>query len=309
MDGPRFDTFTRSLTAARSRRAAVGVALGSALGLLGVHPEQAEAHNPLKKCKKINDKQKRRACIKKAKKHNATHTVAAPAPTGTAACTPNCSGGRNCGGDGCSGSCGSCSGTETCGGGGAAGVCGCTPTTCAAQGKNCGTIADGCGGTPDCGTCGTGQRCAGGTCQEICAAYGASACETPNTTCDANSVTCGGDPFCWAMPTTSGCCACATSPSRSHQTCTSSQDCLGAARCDDSFGEGICSGDWDLPCTTDADCASLATCRDGACGGQICTTDAHCEALLGPGTVCISGEALPCTAGGANICWTLCTGA
>jgi hypothetical protein len=35
----------------------------------------------------------------------------------------------------------------------------CTPTTCAAQVKNCGAISDGCGGTLACGTCGGGQTC------------------------------------------------------------------------------------------------------------------------------------------------------
>ncbi|WP_257462748.1 Ig-like domain-containing protein [Archangium lipolyticum] len=35
----------------------------------------------------------------------------------------------------------------------------CTPTTCAAQGKNCGTLSDGCGGTLNCGTCSSGQAC------------------------------------------------------------------------------------------------------------------------------------------------------
>ena len=121
MDPNRFDTLTRSLTAARSRRAAVGVAIGSALALLGVHPEQAQAHNPLNKCKKINDKQKRRACIKRAKKHNATHVIAAPAPSGTSG--------------------------------------GCTPTTCAAQGTTCGSISDGCGGTLNCGPCTCASGC------------------------------------------------------------------------------------------------------------------------------------------------------
>src|SRR5262249_24284838 len=29
----------------------------------------------------------------------------------------------------------------------------CTPTTCAAQGKNCGTISNGCGGSLTCGSC------------------------------------------------------------------------------------------------------------------------------------------------------------
>ncbi|MEK6950574.1 MAG: hypothetical protein AABX13_02520 [Nanoarchaeota archaeon] len=35
----------------------------------------------------------------------------------------------------------------------------CTPTTCAVEGKNCGTISDGCGITLSCGTCSGGQTC------------------------------------------------------------------------------------------------------------------------------------------------------
>jgi hypothetical protein len=69
---------------------------------------------------------------------------------------------------------------------------GCTPTTCATQGKNCGTISDGCSGTLTCGTCSnptpacvnkvcaacstssqcaTNQLCDGGACQtcDVCA--------------------------------------------------------------------------------------------------------------------------------------------
>jgi hypothetical protein len=38
----------------------------------------------------------------------------------------------------------------------------CTPTTCAAEGKTCGTIADGCGGTVECGSCISPQTCGGG---------------------------------------------------------------------------------------------------------------------------------------------------
>ncbi|XXX79009.1 calcium-binding EGF-like domain-containing protein [Sorangium sp. So ce134] len=41
----------------------------------------------------------------------------------------------------------------------------CVPTTCAAQGATCGSIADGCGGTLDCGSCGAGFTCQSGTCQ------------------------------------------------------------------------------------------------------------------------------------------------
>jgi hypothetical protein len=38
------------------------------------------------------------------------------------------------------------------------GTC-CSPTTCAAEGANCGMIADGCGGTLNCGTCTLPQTC------------------------------------------------------------------------------------------------------------------------------------------------------
>jgi hypothetical protein len=44
----------------------------------------------------------------------------------------------------------------------------CTPTTCAAQGKNCGSIPDGCGGTLTCGSCPSPQTCGGGGTPNLC---------------------------------------------------------------------------------------------------------------------------------------------
>jgi len=44
----------------------------------------------------------------------------------------------------------------------------CTPTTCAAQGKNCGTIPDGCGGTLTCGVCTAPLTCGGGGVANVC---------------------------------------------------------------------------------------------------------------------------------------------
>src|SRR5207247_10235993 len=44
----------------------------------------------------------------------------------------------------------------------------CTPTTCAAQGKNCGTIPNGCGGTLTCGVCTAPQTCGGGGVANVC---------------------------------------------------------------------------------------------------------------------------------------------
>jgi hypothetical protein len=44
----------------------------------------------------------------------------------------------------------------------------CTPTTCNAQGKNCGSISDGCGHTLACGTCTTPATCGGGGVSNVC---------------------------------------------------------------------------------------------------------------------------------------------
>jgi len=44
----------------------------------------------------------------------------------------------------------------------------CTPTTCAVQGKNCGTIPDGCGGTLVCGSCTAPQTCGGSGIANVC---------------------------------------------------------------------------------------------------------------------------------------------
>jgi hypothetical protein len=65
-----------------------------------------------------------------------------------------------------------CTTGDTCAGGACVGtpipVCPCTPTTCAAQGKNCGTILDGCGGTLTCGACTAPQTCGGGGIANVC---------------------------------------------------------------------------------------------------------------------------------------------
>jgi hypothetical protein len=71
MDGDRFDALARALTAAGSRRRALALGVGGTLAaLLGF--EQSDAHDPRKSCKKKLGKQKQK-CLKRAKKHNATH--------------------------------------------------------------------------------------------------------------------------------------------------------------------------------------------------------------------------------------------
>ncbi|MCU7852280.1 MAG: hypothetical protein KZQ80_08710 [Candidatus Thiodiazotropha sp. (ex Monitilora ramsayi)] len=58
-------------------------------------------------------------------------------------------------------------------------VTACVPTTCQSQGRNCGSIPDGCGGTLFCGTCGAGLSCGGGGMPGVCGSP-ASAC-TPGS--------------------------------------------------------------------------------------------------------------------------------
>jgi hypothetical protein len=71
---------------------------------------------------------------------------------GGGTCTPACAG-KQCGDDGCGGSCGTCPPGSGC----VAGTCACQP---ACSGKTCGP--DGCGGS--CGSCQAGQTCSGGSC-------------------------------------------------------------------------------------------------------------------------------------------------
>jgi endoglucanase len=55
----------------------------------------------------------------------------------------------------------------------------CVPTTCAAGGKTCGSISDGCGGTLQCGSCAAPQTCGGAGVANVC---GAPSTTPPTTT-------------------------------------------------------------------------------------------------------------------------------
>jgi hypothetical protein len=64
---------------------------------------------------------------------------------------------------------------------------GCTPRTCEELGKDCGPVADGCGGFVECGECTAPQTCGGGGVHSVCG--GAQGCVP--TTCEAEGKTCG----------------------------------------------------------------------------------------------------------------------
>jgi peptidoglycan/xylan/chitin deacetylase (PgdA/CDA1 family) len=102
----------------------------------------------------------------------------------------------------------------------------CTPTTCAAKGKNCGSISDGCGKTLSCGSCGTGQSCNNNVCQ----ACTPTTCAAQGKTCGTISDGCGNSLSCGSCPT--------------GQTCTASNVCQSASTCNPtvaSYQQGRCN--------------------------------------------------------------------
>jgi hypothetical protein len=99
---------------------------------------------------------------------------------GACVCVPVCAG-KNCGGDGCGGSCGSCSGgNHVCN----SGVCSCTPTAGCVGGGDVGNVCgadDGCGGPCTCDTA-NGESCgSSGKC-----------CHNPTWFCTTNGDCCSG---------------------------------------------------------------------------------------------------------------------
>ena len=79
MDADRFDGLVRTFGQAQSRRQALrGLAAVGAFALGGYQPEQTTAagvdveHDATKQCKKKSGNAKKK-CLKKAKKHNASH--------------------------------------------------------------------------------------------------------------------------------------------------------------------------------------------------------------------------------------------
>jgi hypothetical protein len=173
-------------------------------------------------------------------------------------CAPNCTG-RNCGPDGCGGTCGTCSGTDTCSGG----VCTCTP---ACTGKNCGL--DGCGGS--CGTCPGTETCISGVC----------ACTPACTGKDCGPDGCGGS-----------CGICSGTDSCISGVCTCTPACTGKNCGPDGCGGscGTCPG-------TETCSSGVCTCTP-ACTGKNCGSDG-CGGSCGPcpGTeTCSSSGICACT--------------
>jgi hypothetical protein len=83
MDPDRFDALSRALSAVGSRRGALASVLAGALAL--VDGQEAAASKSLKQCKKIDDKKRRKRCIKKAKKQSCPSS--SPIECGSGCCS------------------------------------------------------------------------------------------------------------------------------------------------------------------------------------------------------------------------------
>ncbi len=188
-------------------------------------------------------------------------------------CLPDCNG-RNCGADGCGGSCGACAGTETCS---AAGLCVCQPDCAGLQ----------CGSDPVCGTscgqCAGGMECVSGQCQEpVCQPNCAGRQCGPDPVCGTSCGQCPGDMECVSgqcrepacQPDCSGL-QCGPDPvcGESCGQCPAGQTCEAGGVCSASGCQPDCSG---RSCGPDTLCGL-------SCG--VCQVDLLCDDSGGCGAI------------------------
>ncbi len=181
-------------------------------------------------------------------------------------CTPSCSG-KQCGDDGCGGSCGKCTSGQQC----KNGKCvACTPNC---SGKQCGD--DGCGGS--CGSCSTNETCKNGKCEPKC---------TPN--CSGKQC---GDDGCGGS-----CGSCPANHDCINGKCVCRKQCTGKQCGPDGCG-GSCG-----TCASGSVCTFNGLCCQPNCTGKQCGGDG-CGGSCGTcqsGYSCVGGKCV----GGAPPQWT-----
>ena len=199
-------------------------------------------------------------------------------------CKPNCAG-KQCGDDGCGGTCGTC--------GVGAPYCGTNQQCSATCTKQCGGKAcgdDGCGG--QCGSCGAESSCGGSfqcvpgswKCAQLYFADGVACdcgCGAPDPDCSNAKALVYGCP----TPTTACSAAglCAVSFCTGNGACGPGQWCTGVYAAGGGAFQGVCAvpeGAAKAPgafCTAGSECAS-ATCIDGLCRVH-CAADADCPTM------------------------------
>jgi hypothetical protein len=216
----------------------------------------------------------------------------------------------------------------------------CTPTTCAAQGKNCGSISDGCGETLQCGTCPASQVCGTGGAANVC---GDGACaeaaegDVAILTCPAGKTISAVNFASFGTPTGScggfaiGSCHAVTSLDAVQAACIGKASCSVAAS--NAFFGDPCAGTYKqlkiqaacsdqeqappdgAPCDDGDACTLIDTYQDGQCigsGSPDCDDANPCtDDLCAPATgACVHTQAAdntPCWDGdrcnGDETCW------
>jgi hypothetical protein len=190
----------------------------------------------------------------------------------------------------------------------------CTPTTCSAQGKNCGSIPDGCGGTLGCGSCGSGQTCTSNVCTSTCTPKACSS--KPVVNCGSMPDGCGGTLNCGntcTAPQTCGgngtaniCGVCVpTSCSAQSKNCGSIPDgcgntlacgpCTAPQTCGGAGTPNVCGCTPTTCALQGKNCGSIA---DG-CGGTL-----SCGGCSSPQTCGGGGTANVCGSSGTTGCWS-----
>ena len=164
----------------------------------------------------------------------------------------------------------------------------CVPTTCAAAGKTCGTIDNGCGGKISCGRCTPPQTCGGGGVENVCGDCVLTTCAAQGKTCGTIDNGCGGEVVCGS--------------------CTPPDTCGGGGV------EGVCGTGQECIPTTCAGAGKTCGTIDNGCGGKVicgsCTPPQTCggggvENVCGPpARACVPTT---CTAAGKN-CGTIDNG-
>ncbi len=144
----------------------------------------------------------------------------------------------------------------------------CVPSTCAQAGAECGSIADGCGGTLECGGCSDGGNCGGGNTSNVCEPRCAPiTCESAGKDCGALPDGCGG---------TLGC-----------GTCASGETCGGGGE-SNVCGKAACA-----PTTCDAEQKNCGVIDDG-CGNSLqCGSCSDGEICGGGGEDNVCGSEVP----------------
>lgn len=90
MDTKQFDALTRALSTRRTALAGLAGGLAALLGLAA--PDEVTAHNPAPACRKLKDRKRRRACLRRARAHNRTHQCRPLPPAVVCASVRRCDG-------------------------------------------------------------------------------------------------------------------------------------------------------------------------------------------------------------------------